>query len=319
MKHTVARHCAIAASSTSGVVFSSNTVLAPTDSGNSSRPPRPKVNASGGLPMKRSSAVARSVCAGQQAQAAITSRWKCMVPLGWPVVPEVNAIRHTSSRAVSTGSKVAALAAARAASASDDASLNSTTCASSGQSGRASSSSCASRASHSAWVTRALCTMVVSSRARSSGIVPTAMPPAFTTPNQQAASIGELAPRSSTRLPLTRPMSSTSTRAMRLACASSCGIGPMHALAQHALALAPTALDRAVEQLGGAIEARCELQLGPLEQELGPLLGRRQVIAGERVGEAGAFHGVQEEVDSLQHCTAAARWARGGCARIIGA
>jgi hypothetical protein len=63
--------------------------------------------------------------------------------------------------------------------------------------------------------------MVVSSRARSSGIVPTAMPPALTTPNQQAASIGELAPRSSTRLPLTRPMSSTRTRAMRSACACS--------------------------------------------------------------------------------------------------
>ena len=56
-----------------------------------------------------------------------------------------------------------------------------------------------------------------SSLARSSGIVATAMPPAFITANQQAASIGLLAARSSTRLPGTSPMSSTSTLAMRLA------------------------------------------------------------------------------------------------------
>ena len=105
MKHTLARHCAIAASSTSGVAFSSSTVLAPIDNGNNSRPPSPNVKASGGLPMKRSSAVARSTCGGQQAHAAITSRWKCIVPLGWPVVPEVNAIRQTSSSAVSTAAK----------------------------------------------------------------------------------------------------------------------------------------------------------------------------------------------------------------------
>ena len=71
--------------------------------------------------------------------------------------------------------------------------------------------------------------MAVSSRARSSGMLPTAMPPALTTANQHAASIGELAPRSSTRLPGTRPRSSTSTCAMRLACALQVGIGPAHA------------------------------------------------------------------------------------------
>ena len=60
------------------------------------------MKASGGLPMKMSSAVGRSTCGGQQAQAAITSRWKCIVPLGWPVVPEVKAIRQVSSAAVST-------------------------------------------------------------------------------------------------------------------------------------------------------------------------------------------------------------------------
>ena len=93
------------------------------------------------------------------------------------------------------------------------------TCFRLGQAGRARFSSSASRASHSAWLTCALSMMVTSSRARSSGMLPTAMPPALTTANQQAASMGELAPRSSTRLPGTRPRSSTSTRAMRLACA----------------------------------------------------------------------------------------------------
>ncbi len=167
--------------------------------------------------MKTSSGVARSTCGGQQAQAAITSRWKCIVPLGTPVVPEVNAIRQVSSAAVSTLSNCAGRAAARASSSPPKCS----TWRSVGQSGSAASSSAARLASHSACVTCALTTICVSSRARSSGMLPTAMPPALTTANQQAASIGELAPRSSTRLPGTRPSSSTSTRAMRFACACS--------------------------------------------------------------------------------------------------
>src|SRR5579883_2723473 len=35
----------------------------------------------------------------------MTSRWKCMVPLGWPVVPEVKAISARSSAAVSMMAK----------------------------------------------------------------------------------------------------------------------------------------------------------------------------------------------------------------------
>ena len=68
MKQTVARYEAIAAGSASGDGFSSSTVDAPTDSGNSSSPPSPKVKASGGLPMKTSSRVGRSTWRGQQAQ-----------------------------------------------------------------------------------------------------------------------------------------------------------------------------------------------------------------------------------------------------------
>ena len=48
---------------------------------------------------------------------------------------------------------------------------------------------------------------------------PTAMPPAFITANQQAACSGLLGARSCTRLPGTRPQSSTNTRAIRFACA----------------------------------------------------------------------------------------------------
>ena len=56
MKQMVARHFAIAGSNSSGGAFSSRIVEAPTRSGNSTRPPSPKVKASGGEPMKRSSA-----------------------------------------------------------------------------------------------------------------------------------------------------------------------------------------------------------------------------------------------------------------------
>jgi hypothetical protein len=80
VKHTVARNCAIAASSWSGGAFSSNTVDAPMRIGISRMPPRPNVKASGGLPMKTSSGFALNVDFGQQSHMAITSRWKCIVP-----------------------------------------------------------------------------------------------------------------------------------------------------------------------------------------------------------------------------------------------
>jgi hypothetical protein len=48
---------------------------APAHIGNTSKPPSPKVNASGGEPMTMSSGVALSTWRGQASQAAITSRW----------------------------------------------------------------------------------------------------------------------------------------------------------------------------------------------------------------------------------------------------
>ena len=196
------------------------------DKGKVSSPPSPKVKASGGLPMNTSSPRARSTCGGQQALAASTSRWKCIAALGCPVVPEVKAIRQTSVAAVSTAVKPSGWAAMAASSEAPQAAPGPcvpgpwkciTRC-SVVHSARARSSSSASRASHSAWEICALSTMVTSSRARSKGIVPTAMPPALNTARKQAASIGLLAPRSRTRLPVTRPKSCTSTRAMRSTC-----------------------------------------------------------------------------------------------------
>jgi hypothetical protein len=64
----------IAANKSSGAAFSSNTVAAPMRSGNSTRPPSPKVNASGGEPMKRSSRLARSTYLPKVSQIASMSR-----------------------------------------------------------------------------------------------------------------------------------------------------------------------------------------------------------------------------------------------------
>ena len=184
---TVARCSAIAGSSASGAGRSIRSVEAPIRSGNSKSPPSPNVNASGGLPVNTSSAPARSIAGGQQSHAAIRSRWKCIVPLGLPVVPDVNAISAVSSAAVSTVAKLAAFPAIRASSASPASPPKKATCVSVGHCGRAASSSCASRASHSACEISAFVTISVSSFARRSGIVPTATPPAFSTPKKHAA------------------------------------------------------------------------------------------------------------------------------------
>ena len=92
--------------------FSSSTVDAPIDIGKSSRPPSPKVNASGGLPMNTSSRDARSTCARPAGAGAPSRRGgSASCAFGLPVVPDVNAIRQMSSAAVSTLSKRAGLPA----------------------------------------------------------------------------------------------------------------------------------------------------------------------------------------------------------------
>ena len=60
VKQTVGRSTRNAASRCSGEACSSSRLAAPTRSGNSTAPPRPKVKASGALPVNRSSARGRS-------------------------------------------------------------------------------------------------------------------------------------------------------------------------------------------------------------------------------------------------------------------
>ena len=183
-----------------GVAIGANE--APKRIGNRTSTPSPNVNASGAVPVKTSSGEGSRIVRAKVSQIASTSRWKCTQPFGSPVVPEVNAIRATSSLAVATGSKApgVAIASSRVSSA---------------RSGPpALRTSSASRASTSPCETCARETTFASSPARSIGIVATAIPPASSTPNQHATSCGSLKPCRSTRLPGTSPCSSTSTRAI---------------------------------------------------------------------------------------------------------
>ena len=140
-----------------------------------------------------------------------------------------------------------------------------------GQAGNAAVSSSASLASQSACVIAALLTMSVSSFARSSGMVATAMPPAFITANQHAASIGLFGPRSSTRLPGTSSRSSTSTLRNAVGASEQLGVRPARAVGRNDRgARSPATVDGAVEQLGGAVDPVRIGELRQLENELGP-------------------------------------------------
>ena len=236
--------------------------------------------------------VARSIAGGQQSQAAIRSRWKCIVPLGLPVVPEVNAISAVSSAAVSTAANVAGLVAIRASRPSaavpaevDDRRQRRALC------GRAASSS--SREPR------------VAERVRDLGLGddvgqllraeqrhrPTAMPPALSTANKHAAYIGLFGARSSTRLPGTSPRSSTRTRAMRFAWASSSAYVQRRPPGARIAGRSPSPRSRAPSRsCDGGVQALRIAELRQLEDELGPLLARRQVVARERVDVRGPGH-----------------------------
>ncbi len=131
----------MASASSAGVAFSSNSTDAPARSGNTSRPPSPNVNASGGVPVKISVGRGWTTCLENVSAMARTSRWKCMVALGLPVVPEVVASTATSSAAVSTSVNEALLPAHRAMRSDGPSSPKVT----SGSSGAASVSSAAKR------------------------------------------------------------------------------------------------------------------------------------------------------------------------------
>src|SRR5688500_9988377 len=170
-------------------------------------PPRPKVNASGGVPQNTSSRCTLRIERGNVSHIATTSRWKCTVPFGLPVVPEVKAISATSSTAVGALVNHSGCLSDSSSSESGPPSYQNLMCCSEGQVEAAATSSASRRLSHSACDTSAFWITSTSSLARSSGIVATHTPPAFITANQQAATTGLLDPRSSTRLPGFGPIS----------------------------------------------------------------------------------------------------------------
>src|SRR5712664_1344838 len=199
VKQTLALKRWMVSSSVSGVSFSTSTVEAPKRSGKHSMPPRPKVKASGGVPQKMSSLPTLRQERGKQSHIAITSRWKCIVPFGLPVVPEVKAISATSSAAVGTLVKLSGCLSERVSSESGASSYQNFTFCRLGHRGNAVLSSPSRCLSHSACEISALVTISVSSFARNSGIVATQTPHAFITANQHAAIIGLFGPRSEER------------------------------------------------------------------------------------------------------------------------
>ncbi len=76
------------------------------------------MNASGGVPQKRSSAVGLSTWRGNRSHIASSIAVEVHRALGWPVVPLVKAIRQVSSAAVSQAVKVSGLPASAVSSAS---------------------------------------------------------------------------------------------------------------------------------------------------------------------------------------------------------
>ena len=170
-------------------------------------PPKPKVNASGGEPITMSSAVAFSTCRGQASHAASTSRCVCSAAFGAPVVPLVNAISATSSASVMAAGQSTFLSRANSVSASSVNTLVST-----GHCAWAVCSSANNALAHKAWLICPLLMTSDSSRARSIGIVATAINPAFTTASHATAISILFPPRSNTRLPDARHKSSISTR-----------------------------------------------------------------------------------------------------------
>ncbi len=212
MNSVVIRNRGTAANRARGLPSSNSTAWAPARSGNTSRPPSPKVNASGGLPANTSSGPGLSTCAPNVSAMASTSRWKCMVALGTPLVPEVNAISATSSAAVAAARKPAARCRARRPRSPPSAPGPKSTV---GTPVRARSQSWSNRSSHRASCTCARSATARSSAGRSSGTVVTTTAPALSTASQHTASQGVLGPRSSTRLPEASPASWTRNRATR--------------------------------------------------------------------------------------------------------
>ncbi len=164
-----------------------------------------------GLPANTSSATGLRTCREKVSAIASTSRWKCVQPLGLPVVPDVKAIRATSSAAVGTASNGPSGAGRRSRSSRESPPY----VAMRRPGTSAFTRSSTQRMSHRACRTSASAQTVASSCGRCWASTVTATAPAFSTASQQAASQGVVGPRSSTRLPGTTPRSPVSRCASR--------------------------------------------------------------------------------------------------------
>ena len=85
-------------------------------------------------------------------------------------------------------------------------------------------------------------------------MVHTTTPPALSTANQQATSIGLLAPRSSTRLPWPEAQIVDQHAGDAVGRLEQVAVGPARVRREQRRAPTPAALDGAVEELGGAVE-----------------------------------------------------------------
>ena len=211
MNRQVTRFSSTALSKIGGDADSSSNAQAPKRRGKISRAPSPKVKANGGLPAKMSAAVGCTIAAQKESAIASTSRWKCMVAFGLPVVPEVNASMQTSSAAVSTGMWTLEASATNCSRSSGSAPPNTSV--------SPAKLATPDHSSTNRWSTNANCTCAMStifssSPVRNSGIVVTTTAPIRTTASQVTASHGLLGPRRSTRFPGTTP-SATKTLAVR--------------------------------------------------------------------------------------------------------
>ena len=96
--------------SSAGGAASVSSAQAPARSGKTTSIPRPKVNASGAVQETRSSGSSRRTARPKVLSIESTSRWKWVVILGTPVLPDVGQNSATSSAAVGTLAELARLA-----------------------------------------------------------------------------------------------------------------------------------------------------------------------------------------------------------------
>ena len=142
-------------------------------------------------------------------------------------------------------------------------------------------SSASSRWSHSASPIRAFSTTVRSSPARSSGMVGTAMPPAFITPRMAAANSGVFGGAQQHAIAGDHPERPGQHGGDPVHAIGGLGVAPGLGGGEQAAPRAAALGDVAIEQLGHGIEP---LGIGkPGIQQVRPLLARGQVVAREAV------------------------------------